>query len=406
MVEMPIVFAFTDWQQAQVFAVPTEEDPQVEKIVNQYLRDLQKNGYNIDQQEIWIRSQWAELVNIKSDIPIAAASLTKIATTLAAVNKLGLDHRFVTEIGRTGEVINGVLRGDLVITGGGDPLFTWEEGVALANNLEKLGIKKIQGNLVILNDFSMNFQKKPQVSAEALKKSFNYHLWPAHLLKQEQKLVKTKPTLTIQGKIILAEQPPAEIVPILRHQSLSLKDIIKQMNIYSNNQIAQSLADSIGGATTVVQTAIELAQVSPEQIHLENGSGLGVNNRISPKAITQIWMSLENLLAQRSSKITDLFPVSGVDHQGTLQLRHIPAGVTLKTGTLNEVSALAGVIPTKERGLVWFAILNHGSGINQLRHQQDILLQKLSKHWQFEIDPNKLKSVKPFLGDPSRNSLM
>jgi len=406
MVEMPIVFAFTDWQQAQVFAVPTEEDPQVEKIVNQYLRDLQKNGYNIDQQEIWIRSQWAELVNIKSDIPIAAASLTKIATTLAAVNKLGLDHRFVTEIGRTGEVINGVLRGDLVITGGGDPLFTWEEGVALANNLEKLGIKKIQGNLVILNNFSMNFQKKPQASAEALKKSFNYHLWPAHLLKQEQKLAKTKPTLTIQGKIILAEQPPAKIASILRHQSLSLKDIIKQMNIYSNNQIAQSLADSIGGATTVVQTAIELAQVSPEQIHLENGSGLGVNNRISPKAITQIWMSLENLLAQRSSKITDLFPVSGVDHQGTLQLRHIPAGVTLKTGTLNEVSALAGVIPTKERGLVWFAILNHGSGINQLRHQQDILLQKLSKHWQFEIDPNKLKSVKPFLGDPSRNSLM
>jgi D-alanyl-D-alanine carboxypeptidase/D-alanyl-D-alanine-endopeptidase (penicillin-binding protein 4) len=406
MVEMPIVFAFTDWQQAQVFAIPTEEDPQVEKIVNQYLRDLQKNGYNIDQQEIWIRSQWAELVNIKSDIPIAAASLTKIATTLAAVNKLDLDHRFVTEIGRTGEVINGVLKGDLVITGGGDPLFTWEEGVALANKLEQLGIKKIQGNLVILNNFSMNFQKKPQASAEALKKSFNYHLWPAHLLKQEQKLVKTKPTLTIQGKIILAEQPPAKIAPILRHQSLSLKDIIKQMNIYSNNHIAQSLADSIGGATTVVQTAIELAQVSPEQIHLENGSGLGVNNRISPKAITQIWMTLENLLAKRSSKITDLFPVSGVDHQGTLQLRHIPAGVTLKTGTLNEVSALAGVIPTKERGLVWFAILNHGSGINQLRHQQDILLQKLSKHWQFEIDPNKLKSVKPFLGDPSRNSLM
>jgi len=405
----PMMIAFTNWQQAQVFAVPIEEDPQVERIVKQYLEDLQKKGYNINQQEIWIQSQWAELANIKSDIPVSAASLTKIATTLAAVNKFDLDHRFVTEVGRTGDMANGVLQGDLVITGQGDPLFTWEEGISLANTLEKLGIRKIQGNLIIVNNFSMNFQKDPKISGETLKKSFNWHLWPTHLLKKDIKLSKihklSKPTLTIQGKVITVDQSLVGVSPVLRHQSLSLREIIKQMNIHSNNNIAQSLCDSVGGAAVVVQTAKDLAQIPPDQIHLENGSGLGANNRISPRAITQIWMTLENLLAKRSSKIADLFPVSGVDHQGTLSIRHIPAGVTLKTGTLNEVSTLAGVIPTRERGPVWFTILNHGGRINQLRHEQDLLLQKLSKHWQFELDPS-LKSVKPFLGDPARNSLI
>lgn len=59
----------------------------------------------------------------------------------------------------------------------------------------------------------------------------------------------------------------------------------------------------------------------------------------------------------------------------------MPTGSVIKTGTLNEVSALAGVLPTRDRGLVWFAILNRGTDILELRHQQDLLLQSLQKQW-------------------------
>ena len=55
----------------------------------------------------------------------------------------------------------------------------------------------------------------------------------------------------------------------------------------------------------------------------------------------------------------DFFPVAGRDRTGTMVDRNIPYGITVKTGTLWEVSALAGMIPTAERGPIWFAIINN-----------------------------------------------
>ena len=76
----------------------------------------------------------------------------------------------------------------------------------------------------------------------------------------------------------------------------------------------------------------------------------------------------------------------------------------MKTGTLNEVSALAGMLPTRERGLVWFTLINQGQGIEFFRNEQDRLLQRLAKHWQvvptIPLVPN---ADQVFLGDPRRN---
>jgi D-alanyl-D-alanine carboxypeptidase/D-alanyl-D-alanine-endopeptidase (penicillin-binding protein 4) len=62
------------------------------------------------------------------------------------------------------------------------------------------------------------------------------------------------------------------------------------------------------------------------------------------------------------------------------------------------------MIPTQERGLVWFTIINSGGDIEALRQEQDRLLQDLSKHWQLTPQPPSQGSVGPvFLGDPARN---
>ena len=42
----------------------------------------------------------------------------------------------------------------------------------------------------------------------------------------------------------------------------------------------------------------------------------------------------------------------------------MPTATVMKTGTLNDVSALAGVMPTRDRGLVWFAIINRGTNVS------------------------------------------
>jgi D-alanyl-D-alanine carboxypeptidase/D-alanyl-D-alanine-endopeptidase (penicillin-binding protein 4) len=191
---------------------------------------------------------------------------------------------------------------------------------------------------------------------------------------------------------------------LVRHHSLSLTQIIKEMNIYSNNAMAEMLATSLGGAQVVSQLAAQSANVPPGEIQLVNGSGLGVENRISPRAVCALLIAVERSLQPYQLSVTDLFPVSGRDHRGTLEARHIPIGTAIKTGTLNTVSALAGVMPTRDRGQVWFAIMNWGNDVEGFRGQQDQLLKSLSQKWGTLPKANTRKmSIPPLLGDPKRN---
>ncbi len=49
------------------------------------------------------------------------ASVLKVVTSAAALEILGPDYRFATRIGYTGKIENSVLKGDLIVWGGGDP---------------------------------------------------------------------------------------------------------------------------------------------------------------------------------------------------------------------------------------------------------------------------------------------
>jgi D-alanyl-D-alanine carboxypeptidase/D-alanyl-D-alanine-endopeptidase (penicillin-binding protein 4) len=174
------------------------------------------------------------------------------------------------------------------------------------------------------------------------------------------------------------------------------------MNVYSNNKIAEILAKKIGGGQKVAEITAELAKVSPREIQLINGSGLGVDNRISPRASCKMLMALSQQLEGKNISIADLFPVSNFGRQGTIEDRNIPSGLAVKTGTLATVSALAGVFPTQQRGNVCFAIINYGNNIEKMRQKQDILLQNLAQHWQIEsLKP--LSENSSYFGDPERN---
>ncbi|MEA5508625.1 D-alanyl-D-alanine carboxypeptidase [Crocosphaera sp. UHCC 0190] len=394
------------WQEAKVFDVPTQSDPLVESIVADYLKELASLGFSPGQQGIWIQSDWAYLGDHQAKMPLSAASLTKIATSLAALETWGTKHRFETKIYSKGTLSNGVLNGDLIIQGSGDPLFVWEEAIALGNKLNQLGIREVTGNLIIVDNFYMNFKDDPQISGELLQLGFNSNRWTPLIKQQHQALPpKTpRPQITIKGKVQTQDNLPETAKLLLRHQSLTLAELLKQMNLYSNNAMAEMLAQSVGGAAVVSQMAAKGAKIEPNEVQLINGSGLGVENRISPKAAVGMLMAIEEKLKDNPLTVADLFPMAGRDTTGTVQWRNIPDGVAVKTGTLAQVSALAGVIPTKERGQVWFAIINHGPNVDRFRVEQDRLLQRLAKHWQVMpvISPIKTPE-KVTLGDPNRN---
>lgn len=388
----PPSLPLVSWQEASIFQIPSDPDPQIQSIISQYLQTLDSQGLSVNQQGIWIQSDWSVLGDSRGKIPAPAASLTKIATTMASMDKWGLNHRFTTKIYGVGEINNGILKGDLVVESGGDPLFVWEEAIILGNKLQQLGITKVEGDLIVLGNWQMNYEENSLKSGELLKQALNEKNWSGIIKKQyEQMKVKpTPPNITIEGMVKKSSDISNKGKLLLTHQSLTLREILRLMNVYSNNKIAESLAQQIGGGAKVAEIVSKIANIPPEEILLENGSGLGVNNRISPRAVCRMLMILDNQLKGSDINMGDLFPVAGIDKKGTVEYRNIPNGIPIKTGTLSVVSALGGVISTNERSHVYFAIINYGSDIERLRNQQDVLLRNLEKHWTFQpIFPQK-----------------
>ena len=406
------------WQSSPGLVFAADPNPAGATTVQKYLQKLIDiklitNDLN-DSQGIWMQSGPMLMANHQGTTPLPAASLTKIATSLAAVSKLGLDSQFETSIGATGPLENGVLKGDLVITGGGDPLFVSEEAITLANALNRMGIKRVEGDLVIKGNFAMNFQRNPELAGQVLKHSLHHASWSRRTAIQYSIMPKgtPKPELVIAGKVKLADQTNPKQTLLIRHRSLPLKRIIKEMNVFSNNEMAQMLADRVGGAQVVQSVAAKLARVPSREIQLINGSGLGVENRVSPRAACAMLMALHRIAMTKNFTIADLFPTAGFDARGTMQARNLPQATAMKTGTLRDVSALAGVMPTRDRGLVWFAIINRGPYISSFRREQDQLLQTLVK--QLEKAPRVPSSVIPHdganslpdLGATSRNEIV
>lgn len=83
------------------------------------------------------------------------ASNIKLLTTITALNNLGSNFRFGTEVIATGEVLNGALQGDIVIHCSGDPSFSPSFGInpqevlqGWAHTLDSLGIRSVRHILV------------------------------------------------------------------------------------------------------------------------------------------------------------------------------------------------------------------------------------------------------------------
>ncbi|GAA4979759.1 D-alanyl-D-alanine carboxypeptidase/D-alanyl-D-alanine-endopeptidase (penicillin-binding protein 4) [Nonomuraea thailandensis] len=76
------------------------------------------------------------------------ASNTKLFTSAAAAETLGLDYRFPTTVLSTGRKAGSLLTGDLVLRGTGDPTMLAEDYDALAAEVAEAGVKVVTGKLV------------------------------------------------------------------------------------------------------------------------------------------------------------------------------------------------------------------------------------------------------------------
>ncbi len=94
-------------------------------------------------------AQAAPLVAHNADAAMNPASLMKLVTTLAALETLGPAYAWKTEVYAKGEIADGVLAGDLIIKGYGDPKLTIERFWLLLRDIQARGVKAIRGDVVL-----------------------------------------------------------------------------------------------------------------------------------------------------------------------------------------------------------------------------------------------------------------
>ncbi|MGA9287712.1 MAG: D-alanyl-D-alanine carboxypeptidase/D-alanyl-D-alanine-endopeptidase [Anaerobacillus sp.] len=79
---------------------------------------------------------------------LTPASNMKLITAAAALDTLGPDYKFMTEVFTDQSVRDGIVTGNLYLKGKGDPTLLMEDFEQLSKQLKNLGINRIEGNLI------------------------------------------------------------------------------------------------------------------------------------------------------------------------------------------------------------------------------------------------------------------
>lgn len=91
----------------------------------------------------------ALMVSLNENTPYVPASTMKVVTTYSALEVLGPAYNWKTAAYLKGSRSGGVLHGDLIFKGSGDPKFNLESFWLFLRQIRAGGIHKIQGNLVL-----------------------------------------------------------------------------------------------------------------------------------------------------------------------------------------------------------------------------------------------------------------
>lgn len=313
------------------------------------------------------------------------ASNVKIATAYAVLKTFGPDFRFQTTVWTDGQVdaATRTLVGNLYVSGR-DPMFNLEHGVRLAYELNNLGIQSISGDIIVTDNFAMNYSMSPVVSGNNLLASLDAgrrnaatnKAWQSFLINSGKfGQIISLPSVSVSGAVYV--QPmPGSLRQLFTHESAPMKEILKVTLSYSNNFLSERLGDMVGGAYRVAQIVQQGAGVLPQEFVLQTSSGLGIN-RVTPRAMMKLLRALRGDLARYKLGFSDVMPVAGID-KGTLAGRFdsdfARGSVIGKTGTLGNtdggVSALAGEIGTRS-GTLLFVIFNQRGSVPRFRAFQN-----------------------------------
>ncbi|MDB5899429.1 MAG: penicillin-binding protein 4 precursor (D-alanyl-D-alanine carboxypeptidase)-like protein [Ramlibacter sp.] len=396
------------------------------------------------------------------DAAVNPASVAKLATTFAALDLLGPAFAWNTPVYFDGPVRDGVLQGNLVIKGQGDPKLVIERLWLLLRRVQSLGVRSITGDIVLdRSAFSVAPRDPAAFDGEPLRP---YNASPDALLvnfktvtvtvtpERGQARVRAEPALAgvqwpaavpvaagecgdwitglkadfrslaqvrfagsfpaacgervwqiafpdpngyaprliaaqwreiggeLRGQVREGRVPPG-LKPVFEFASPPLAEVVRDINKYSNNVMAQQLFLTLslqqrGNGTFEGSREVLRAwwreRFGGEPPVTDNGSGLSRVESITARQLAQLLQA-----AWASSLMPDFvasLPALGLD--GTLRRQRQNVGQAhLKTGSLNEVSGVAGYVHgASGRRYVIVAIANHPKRASAIRPATQALI--------------------------------
>lgn len=354
-----------------------------------------------------------------AETPFNPASLVKLSTTLAALRKLGADHRFETRVYTEGATdAGGTLRGKIYVATD-DPAFGDTAAALIARELRARGITRATDGLFVAPGFSFNFNESADDSARNMARVMKLELKgdggkkgargeqaqaarengrrrdrkkaderaaspddeEAAMNEGEEKKPSGRKDQSLEGRFVAA--PPAGQQPLFILHSHPLRDVLLYMNAHSSNFIAERIGAMVGGPQGVRQFLIDEIKIPADQVMLSTTSGLEYN-RMTPTALISVIRALHEETKRRGLKLEDIMPIVSSDY-GTLRRRlqetPLKGAAVGKTGTLAHddggMASIAGVVFTQREGMILFAILDQGHTIWEHRQLEEQLLSEV-----------------------------
>src|SRR5262249_29454786 len=222
-----------------------------------YTARLQAEGRDARRHGVYVESleTGEPVATLNEDIAFNPASVIKLATTLAALERLGPDQKFHTDFLSTGEIDRaaGRLSSDLILFSGRDPAFLISDAKRVGEALGTLGIRQVNGGLIVVGNFNCNFKSDTTESAEIFLK---------HCGIEFRDPVRLEPDGNPRGRLLVSVE------------SDSLLHIVQYLNAHSVNSIADLLAAHIGGTEDIKRILVDRAGLAPETVRISRGSGL------------------------------------------------------------------------------------------------------------------------------------
>ncbi len=354
------------------------------------------------------------------------ASNQKILTSTVALAQLGANYRFRTTFVTHGKVTNGVLDGDLIVIGRGDPTISDRvKGSAqaflqtVADSIGARGIQRITGSVraggnafpdsvygygwewddlrgesaAPVDELEFNegmIQSSTRIAGrDTIVSVATNSPTNAYLGALMAGLTKRGVTVGQPAPAIGIDSLTSPVDTIYSFYSPPLRDILKPFLKPSQNQIGEALIKTLGLEKTGVGIADSGALVVKRQLAtwgvdststvIYDGSGMSRHDLVTPEAIVKILVGIQRDTA--FSAFYDALPIAGVD--GTVRTRMTGTAAAnnmhAKTGTLEFVRSLSGYITTAAGEKLVFSMLsNHYPGsvadVTKLQDQVGILM--------------------------------